>query len=301
MKPGLASRLKTSGRGASLLLSVLATPAIVAVDHFVSSTSFVAIKPLLYLLIISISLALIIYQWFIEKHLGQANNVLKSKIATLECRSYVLAQISRLNERKVDCIRQRSYWDSSNTKDGNGYSVHQYLRECCKSLEDVIAHQLCCDVSNVDVSLIYRYVRDPLDSNWKWIIGRSSLSNNCKLNDFIDAQNTLYHNLIYGQCDNPIFCNDKSSSDIYREGRRDKLFGGRGSFFAIQTELNNVEDELIDSVLLVSTYGVNFVSLDSGSKSVDEFKQLLSNQIIPPYISLLQAEFAQLYMRHFFG
>lgn len=51
-------------------------------------------------------------------------------------------------------------------------------------------------------------------------------------------------------------------------------------------------------MLLLSTYGINFVPIDGDSVNVDSFKFTLQHVIIPPFVSLLQTEFAALYMRH---
>ena len=55
---------------------------------------------------------------------------------------------------------------------------------------------------------------------------------------------------------------------------------------------------LVEAVLLLSTYGINFVSIDDDAENVDSFKLTLQHVIVPPFVSLLQTEFAALYMRH---
>lgn len=49
---------------------------------------------------------------------------------------------------------------------------------------------------------------------------------------------------------------------------------------------------------MLSTYGINFVSMDGDSVNVGSFKFILQHVVIPPFVSLLQTEFAALYMRH---
>lgn len=55
---------------------------------------------------------------------------------------------------------------------------------------------------------------------------------------------------------------------------------------------------LVEAVLLLSTYGINYVSIDGDAENVDSFKLTLQHVIVPPFVSLLQTEFAALYMRH---
>lgn len=55
---------------------------------------------------------------------------------------------------------------------------------------------------------------------------------------------------------------------------------------------------LVEAVLLLSTYGINFVSTDGDAENVDSFKLTLQHVIVPPFVSLLQTELAALYMRH---
>lgn len=165
-------------------------------------------------------------------------------------------------------------------------------------MESVVSEVISANINNIDVSLIYRYPDDANDNDWKWIVGRSGLSGGAELKRFIEDPSTLYFNLINGRCDNPIFCNDKSTSSLYAPGRRDRLFGCQGSYFAINLECRNASSVLVEAVLLLSTYGINFVSMDGDSVNVGSFKFIFQHVVIPPFVSLLQTEFAALYMRH---
>lgn len=52
---------------------------------------------------------------------------------------------------------------------------------------------------------------------------------------------------------------------------------------------------------MLSTYGINFVSIDGDAvnvDSLDSFKLTLQHVIAPSFVSLLQTEFAALNMRH---
>ena len=94
------------------------------------------------------------------------------------------------------------------------------------------------------------------------------------------------------------FCNDKSKSKIYKWGRRDNLFGGKGSFYVMPITFSNNQEALVEAVLLISTYGVNFIALNSTKEEENEFRRILAYEVVPYYVSIIQSELGALYMRH---
>lgn len=299
---GRAMNLNTIKRiayASSVMLALLATPGLIAVDHFVSDGNQVHVKALLYFLLVAGSVVLIVVHEFSKQRIKRANFELESKLFKQNVQQIVVSQLVRLNERKTDLIKENTYSLHLHPRDfPYCYNVHQYLREICGSMESVVSEVISANINNIDVSLIYRYPDDVNDSDWKWIVGRSGLSGGAELKRFIEDPSTLYFSLINCRCDNPIFCNDKSASSFYAPGRRDRLFGCQGSYFAINLECRNASSVLLEAVLLLSTYGINFVPIDGDSVNVDSFKFTLQHVIIPPFVSLLQTEFAALYMRH---
>ena len=64
----------------------------------------------------------------------------------------------------------------------------------------------------------------------------------------------------------------------------------------ILTHFNN-EKELINAILIISTYGVRFVPIDENDgKEIDKFKRILIYEVLPYYISLFQSEMGAMYL-----
>lgn len=60
---------------------------------------------------------------------------------------------------------------------------------------------------------------------------------------------------------------------------------------------SNNQEALVEAVLLISTYGVNFIALNS-TKEENEFRRVLAYEVVPYYVSIIQSELGALYMRH---
>ena len=175
------------------------------------------------------------------------------------------------------------------------YGVHKYLHEVCENLKFTIAKIIKAENDYVDVSLIYKYYGE---KEWKWLAGKSGVSGAVNLNEFINDPKTLYSYILSYKDETPLFCNDKSKSKIYKLGRRDNLFGGKGSFYAMPITFSNNQEALVEAILLISTYGVNFIALNSTKDEENEFRRILAYEVVPYYVSIIQSELGALYMRH---
>ncbi|MDE6873672.1 MAG: hypothetical protein K2P87_04360 [Lachnospiraceae bacterium] len=208
----------------------------------------------------------------------------------------ILTQIVRLIDRKADNYRKNTYELKVVDKEWPYiYGVHNYLQETCENLKITIAKIIQEESSYVDVSLIYKYCSE---REWKWLAGRSGISDMTDLNEFVRDSSTLYHYVMCHKEKAPVFCNDKSESNIYKPGRRDGLFNSRGSFYAMPITFCNNKEALVEAILLISTYGVNFIPLGSSKEQENEFRRILAYEVVPYYISIIQSELGALYMRH---
>lgn len=199
-------------------------------------------------------LALEYFRWQHEKCLARK----QKDAARNERAKTVLIQIVQLIDRKADNYRKNTYDLKVVDKEWPYiYGVHNYLHEVCDNLKVTIAKIIHEESSQVDVSLIYRYCSE---TNWKWLAGRSGLSDMVNLNEFIKDSATLYYYVLHHKEKAPVFSNNKLKSDIYKLGRRDNLFGGKGSYYAMPITFCNNQEALVEAILMISTYGVNFLS-----------------------------------------
>lgn len=234
----------------------------------------------------------------------------------------VLSHLTQLADDKTHKIKEQTYIDKkTNFPKGLGhsevlfYNVHQYLMDICLNLRDVVAELIEADNEYVDVSLIYRYEGE--NEPWKWAIGRSGTSDACRLEELVNEKGSFFHYLITGESGKGIqkssmgedahdhdivFANEKKAlidRECYAPGRRDKLFKGVGSIMGINLTAFNNEASLVHAVMIVSTYGVNFVNVDTHDKSdVEAFERRISCEVLPYYISHIQSELCSMYLRH---
>lgn len=165
--------IKRIAYASSVMLALLATPGLIAVDHFVSDDNQVHVKALLYFLLVAGSVVLIVVHEFSKQRIKRVNSELESKLFKQNVQQIVVSQLVRLNERKTDLIKENTYSLYLHPRDfPYCYNVHQYLREICGSMESVVSEVISANINNIDVSLIYRYPDDANDSDWKWIVGR---------------------------------------------------------------------------------------------------------------------------------
>lgn len=207
----------------------------------------------------------------------------------------VLSWITRLVEKKSKSILDNSYGFKVPVRERPFYySVHGYLADICSYLRFTVSDAIDVESDYVDVSLIYRYA---CEEHWQWLAGKSGLSASIDLDSFVNEHGTLYRHIVRDGISFE-FCNDKLRSPYYQQGRRDKINDGVGSYYVLRISLSNNECEYVDAVLLISTYGVNFVPLDAPEPEVAKFKKIIALEILPYFIALIQSEFAYLYLRH---
>lgn len=235
-----------------------------------------------------------------ENYSSKKEKELKEQINQKNARAkYILSQLNLLQEEKTNQLKNKTYYkDYTIQHNLLFYNVHQYMNRVCSNLRNVVSRLIYTDSEYVDVSLIYKYSNS---TKWKWIAGKSGTSGaGNDLNDFVNDKTTLFNYIINNTNRSPIFCNDKNiliNENHYHAGRRDRLFKNKGSVMAMALSYFNNEKELINAVLLISTYGVQFVRDD---KKIDNFKQILIYEVLPYYVSLLQSEMGAMYLRHIY-
>lgn len=255
----------------NFVFTVVSVPLVLAVQELCSDIQYSLKNYMiisLILLIAGISAWIEYSQYKTEKRNAEKEKVEKQN----EIAKMVLSQIVQLIDRKAGNIRENTYELTITDKEWPYfYGVHKYLYEVCENLKFTIAKIIKAENDYVDVSLIYKYEKE---KEWRWLAGKSGVSSAVDLNKFIDDPETLYHYILSNKKDTPIFCNDKSDSKIiYKPGRRDRLFGGKGSFYAIPITFCNNKEALVEAILLISTYGVNFIPLNSTEDEKKEFKK----------------------------
>lgn len=211
----------------------------------------------------------------------------------------VLSKITQLQDDKANFLREKTY-DYVVTENNQPYyyNPHQYLFDICQNLRYTMADILKTHCDYVDVSFIYKYVVE--DETWKWLSGKSSMSDAINLNDFVEDGESFFNYIINNPEEMPAIINDKSNQGNikYKCHRRDRMFNNKGSVYGIPITFFNNKQKLVDSILVISTYGINFVDLKSSEYEINEFKKNLSYEVLPYYISLIQVELGALFLRH---
>lgn len=277
------------------ILTVCCLPFISEISESIQYNLKTSLIILTLLAIIIFSISKEIYQYKQEQENEQKHKINQQN----ERAKTVLTQVVQLIDRKANDYRKNTYELKIIDKDWPYfYGVHNYLHEVCENLKTTVAKIIQAESNHVDVSLIYRYCSE---QEWKWLSGRSGISDMIDLNEFIKDSATLYHYVLHHKSEAPVFCNDKSDSSIYKPGRRDSLFNGKGSFYAMPITFCNNKEALVEAVLLISTYGVNFIPLSSSKEEENEFRRILAYEVVPYYISIIQSELGALYMRHNLG
>lgn len=279
----------------SFIFTIVSVPLVLLVQEFSSDVKY-SLKN--YLLISLIVLIIGISAWIEYSHYKiEKEDEQKKKIEKKNERAkMVLSQIIQLIDRKAGSIRNNTYELVITDKEWPFfYGIHNYLHEVCENLKISIAKIIQTENDYVDVSLIYKYCAE---EEWKWLAGKSGISDAIDLNNFVQDPETLYNYVVNHKSEAPIFSNDKSTSKIYKLGRRDKLFGGKGSFYAMPITFSNNQEPLVEAILLISTYGINFISTKSGENEVNEFRRMLAYEVVPYYVSIIQSELGALYIRH---
>lgn len=287
---------KKFGRTASWLLSIASTPGVLLVQEIVPIDLKFPVRFVLLFLLVGVIAILIVQAWRNEIALEKEKAALEESARSRVYSAYTLVHLVRVENQKTDLMRDISY--DLMLSEGQWpffYNVHQYLRDVCNELGSLVCDVSDVDLCSIDVSLIYRYEGE---SDWKRIVGKSGTSNPDELNDFVRDRDTLYYYLLSNSENSPIFCNEKAASHHYKPGSRDRLFDCRGSYFAAKLTYKNNDRLLVESVLMISTYGVNFVPVEMGKEAVSAFHVTLCNEVIPPFASIIEAGLANLYARH---
>ncbi len=100
---------------------------------------------------------------------------------------------------------------------------------------------------------------------------------------------------------NSVFCNDKKELEKkshYHMSSRDIAHNKTGSVFAVKIIFGNNATLFIESVLLVSTYGKQFIGETNEEYTEKELENLLLEELFPYYQRLLETELGVLYLRH---
>ena len=218
----------------------------------------------------------------IQERNERAQKILSNITELVKCKS----KFYRQNTYKINFVRKEMPYY---------YNIHAYLYEVCQNLRSTIADIINQDISYVDVSLVYKYCDEKM---WKWIAGKSGTSAATDLNEFIKNKDTLFNYVLENEDERPTFCNDKKENKHYKKGRRDRLFDGQGSYYAMPITFSNNKKGLVEAILIISTYGVNFIPVKSNEKERKEFNIILSHEVVPYYVEVIQAELGALYIRH---
>lgn len=215
----------------------------------------------------------------------------------------------QLSERKRNEIAKRTYRKNGEpalTVPENHilYDVHDYIAEICINFRDTIAQITSINQEHMSVTFIYHYDYHNAtadDKSWKWIVGKEA-STRTKLDKFIERDCSLYNYLVNGKAGkvNSVFNNSKK--DLAYEGHyymspRDEDHNKIGSVFAIKVLFGNNAENFVEGILLVSSYGKQFVEKDS-EYTENGLKNLIFEELYPYYQRLLETELGVLYLRH---
>ena len=214
-------------------------------------------------------------------------------------------------ERKRDYIISKTYnnfnWENGISEENIPYSVHDYIAEICKSFCDTISKITNIKKTYMSVTFIYRYVYDATSKNgkthWKWIVGKEGTTT-IPLNDFASQSDTLYHYLIDEKENgnsNCVFCNSKRDLEKerhYHMSSRDKAHDYIGSVFGSKLVFGNNATQLAEGILIVSTYGEQFIKKEKQDYNEKELKNLILEELYPYYQRLLETELGMLCLRH---
>ena len=215
----------------------------------------------------------------------------------------------QLSERKRNEIAKRTYRkndepDLTVPEKYIPYNVHDYIAEICINFRDTIAQITSINQEHMPVTFIYHYDyhdATPDDRSWKWVVGKEA-STRTKLDKFIERDCSLYNYLVNGKEGkvNSVFNNSKK--DLAYEGHyymspRDEDHNKIGSVFAIKVLFGNNAENFVEGILLVSSYGKQFVEKDS-EYTENGLKNLIFEELYPYYQRLLETELGVLYLRH---
>lgn len=221
-----------------------------------------------------------------------------------------------LMEKKKEYIISKSYDTSySIPREMIPYDVHGFLGAICNEFRNTISEITHIHNEYMSVSFIYRYVysgANEEDGSWRWIVGKESATS-APLNDYVNAEDTVFHMLVYGTADKnqkttkfaSVFANEKTKLEAekhYHMSTRDLQHNKVGSIFSTKIVFGNNATNFVESILTVSSYGKRFVESstidDHQSVSADELQIIIIEELLPYYQRLIESELGILYLRH---
>lgn len=244
----------------------------------------------------------LVFIWIFYKK--RAKNQSASKISKVTRAAYSNAY--QLSERKRNYLINKSYDDKfAMPKEFIAYDVHDYISEICNNFRDTVSAITKISKEHMSVTFVYRYIFDDANNDelsWRWVVGKDTAMR-MPLNKLVNKQGTLYNWMVNGNKgdgENFVFANDKK--DLEKQARyymstRDKNHNCQGSVFASKVYFGNNATSFVESIILVSSYGVQFARQDSEFDAV-ELKNLLFDELFPYYQRLLETELGVLYLRH---
>lgn len=150
------------------------------------------------------------------------------------------------------------------------------------------------------------YTKQDMDSKnvntklaWNVISSGDRTSYNISLHSFLENINSFYSHLA---AQGYVFCNDKQElekENHYIWTSKDHEYERVGSIIGSIIELKSDDPEasFVRAYLTISTYGRKMVE-DNDTLNVNSFEKLFKEVIINSYKSLIEAELAQMFIRH---
>lgn len=216
----------------------------------------------------------------------------KYKISQKILNSIIETEKLKRNLLKVDTLPDYK-------KDVLLYYPHNYIEQICTNIKLLISNITEINLSSISVSFIYMY--PTCNSNWQWITRKNSTINR-DLQEFIVNENShSYFNYIITNNFSSHFENNKDK--LVREGHywiseNDKRFSILGSIASFKMSFIKNETTFCVGYLVISTYGRTFVENKTNQLEINNFNDLLTNNIIPAYRHLIETELGFMYERH---
>ena len=251
-----------------------------------------------------IDVVLIIWIW--KRDLNK-----REVLLTVKTKGAAYSNAYQLCERKRNEIAKKTYYQDDGDvelihipKEHIPYNVHDYIAEICLNFRDTISQITSINQEHMSVTFIYHYDYKGAtveDQNWRWVVGKE-YSTRTPLNYFVEREGSLYNYLINGKEGkiNSVFSNDKKQlayEGHYYMSARDDDHNKIGSVFAVKVPFGNNAENFVEGILLVSSYGKQFVEKDS-EYTENGLKNLIFEELYPYYQRLLETELGVLYLRH---
>ena len=180
------------------------------------------------------------------------------------------------------------------------YNPHEYIDSVCECLKNLISNITEIANSSLSVSFIYKYPSCK-DDKWQWITRKEGTLNQ-DLNNFIvnEYSNSYFHFLV---TNNIASYFENSKEELIKKGNYwisegDKRYSTLGSIASYKISFIKNDVTRCVGYLTISTYGRKFVENINDNEKINEFNNLLTNSIIPPFRSIIVGELGFLYIRH---